>query len=107
MFKPFVFGLMMVFASQVSAVGWHQKDKQQHLTVSTGIATLTYGATNSAWASFGACIGVGLAKELYDQQDYGKFSSEDMQANAIGCGIGMVLGYALFGSKNSGFSVRF
>lgn len=106
MFKKMAIILLMLSASQASALDWKEKDKQQHLTVSTGIATLTYGATGSPWASFGACIGAGLAKELYDQQDYGTFSADDMQANAIGCGIGMGLGYLFFGSKQ-GFSVRF
>lgn len=106
MFKAMVFSLGLLIATSTQALDFREKDKQQHLTVSTGIATLTYGATQSAWMSFGACIGTGLAKELYDQHDYGKFSTEDMQANAIGCGIGMALGYALFGSKQ-GFSVRF
>lgn len=107
MFKAVLFTCGLLVAGNASAVDWREKDKQQHLTVSTGIAAITYGATNSAWVSFGACIGAGLAKELYDQQDYGEFSSEDMQANAIGCGIGMALGYALFGKKHGGFSVRF
>lgn len=107
MFKAALFTFSLAFATSASAIDWEEKDKQQHLSVSTGIATITYGATNSAWVSFGACIGAGLAKELYDQQDYGEFSSEDMQANAIGCGIGMALGYALFGTKQSGFYVQF
>lgn len=90
----------------VAAIDWHEEDKQKHLAVSTSIATITYGVTESAWASLGACLGAGLAKELYDQQDYGTFSSKDMQANAIGCGIGMAAGYVLFGSKQ-GFSIKF
>lgn len=106
MFKPFIIACGLLISFNASAIDWKAQDKQKHLTVSTGVATITYGVTESAWASFGACIGAGLAKELYDQQDYGKFSSEDMKANAIGCGIGVAVGYMFFGSK-SGFSVRF
>ena len=81
--KKFVFILGMVFSLNAHAIDWKEKDKQQHFSVSTGIATFTYGVTESAWASLGVYLGAGLAKELYDQQSYGKFSSQDVNYPAL------------------------
>jgi hypothetical protein len=106
MYKSIILACGILLSSNATAFNWEESDKQKHIAVSTGIATLTYGATNSAWMSMGACVGAGLAKELYDKHDYGEFSSSDMQANAIGCGVGMALGYLLFDSKN-GLSFKF
>lgn len=106
MYKAIVMACSLLLASNANAFDLNESDKQKHMAVSTSIATLTYGATDSAWMSMGACVGTGLAKELYDEQNDGHFSSGDMQANAVGCGIGMALGYLLFDSKN-GLSFKF
>ncbi len=100
-YQCLIFTLMMAFVSQACALDWKESDKQLHFTVSSGISAVVYRATGSAWSSLGVCLGAGFAKELD-----GKFSLEDMQADAIGCGVGLAVGYLFFGDVR-GLSVRF
>lgn len=104
--KHFTMALCLLFAASSNAMDLGESDKQLHLTTSAGIASITYQLTESAWASAGACIVSGFAKELYDKHDYGRFSPEDMQANAIGCGIGLAIGY-LFRGNSRGLTIQF
>ncbi|MDC5812481.1 hypothetical protein OPW07_22400 [Vibrio europaeus] len=71
------------------------KDKLYHLS---GSALLGFG-TNYVlkdWRhAFGTCVTIGLAKEIYDEVDYGGGSTADMAYNIIGCGIGVGVGESL------------
>ena len=48
------------------------------------------------WGAFGACLGIGVLKELKDYRKgqpgyrHGLFSREDLKADAFGCGVGVL-----------------
>ncbi|KPM97528.1 hypothetical protein AOG25_13735 [Vibrio alginolyticus] len=68
-----------------------EKDKKLHFAASTGIG-LASGALIEDWKlSTSVCLGVGLAKEVYDEIDYGGFDEKDMLANAGGCVTGLII----------------
>ncbi len=65
------------------------EDKLKHLGVSTAIG---FGANYviSDWRkAFGACAAIGVAKEIYDEKDYGGGSVEDIAYDLVGCAIGV------------------
>lgn len=86
-----------------------EKDKQMHIAASTAISSLTYVATENWKISFGACMAVGVAKEVMDEVRYGGFDTEDIAANAIGCIVGIPIGKTLVNISNNSltFSRKF
>lgn len=101
---------LLLFSSLAQArepsFDWSARDKQAHAGVSTLLSAGIYQQTKSYGVAFGSCLGIGLAKEIADHTSDGQFSWNDMGANAIGCGTGLVLGRVLFGSSN-GLQFRF
>lgn len=67
-------------------------DKQLHLGLSTAIGYSTNYFIDNNLVKIGACVGVGLAKEVYDEIDYSGFSREDLVYDTIGCTIGVLTG---------------
>ncbi len=74
------------------------EDKLKHLGVSAAVG---FGANYviSDWRkAFGACTAVGIVKEIYDENDYGGGSVEDIAYDLVGCAIGVGVGHS-FGIK--------
>ncbi|CAL9962073.1 hypothetical protein VPHD148_0066 [Vibrio phage D148] len=67
-------------------------DKQKHLVVSTAIGAFTQIHTEDWKTSMAACTAVGLAKELYDEYDYGGFDGKDLAYDVAGCAVGVAVG---------------
>jgi len=87
--SPIILVAALAMASQSSlsmATDWDARDKQYHAAASTLLSTAVYGETRSYGAAMATCLGAGFVKEIYDHQDYGSFSWEDMAANTVGCG---------------------
>ena len=96
-----------------------QKDKKLHFTVSTVIGGVTHSLVDDVQVggitipdyivSSSVCMGVGLAKELYDEQSYGGFSKKDLLADAIGCAAGITFSEfaikPLINSDSAGISI--
>lgn len=91
---------LLMFSASSQALDLTENDKKKHLAASAIISAVTYGITENLYTSYGVCIGTGLAKELYDEVDYGGFSWEDMAADAIGCGLGIGLGKGITWAGN-------
>lgn len=77
-------------------------DKKLHIGVSTVIATTVYIKTTSWQDTMTVCLGVGLAKELYDEVSYGGFDTKDLAADLVGCGLGIALGHTTLQLWQSG-----
>ncbi|WP_230852878.1 hypothetical protein [Vibrio alginolyticus] len=83
--------IMIACMLAVPASADWEKDKKLHFAASTGIG-LASGALIEDWKlSTSVCLGVGLAKEVYDEIDYGGFDEKDMLANAGGCVTGLII----------------
>lgn len=84
-------------------------DKIMHFTASSAIGFAVNGYFEDHQTALAACVTVGLAKELYDQVDYGGFSGQDLVADALGCGLGVVsaeyLGFRLGFERNKDVSM--
>lgn len=81
--------ILIIASSNAMAV---EKDKQKHLAVSTAIgAGSTYFFDDYRY-SFATCMTFGLAKEIYDEIDYGGFDGKDLAYDALGCGLGVLTG---------------
>ncbi len=87
---------MIFLTSQLTfAANLREQDKQKHLAVSAGIATISYSAfraadfnkTSSAILSFILAMGAGHIKEHSDPF----YDEQDMQANAAGASLGLIL----------------
>jgi uncharacterized protein YfiM (DUF2279 family) len=72
-------------------------DKIKHFAVSFALSTVAYNIFRtqtelsdgqSRLAAFGAALGVGLAKELIDDE----FSEKDLVADIAGAGLGVAVG---------------
>ena len=91
--KIILFVCLLLISLNANAL---DRDKQLHLGASTMLGSASYivfkDDTTKALAS---CLSIGLAKELYDEYDYGGFDSKDMVANAIGCGIGYSVSHGI------------
>lgn len=93
-------GALCGSASQVRAqADGFGRDKLLHLTVS---ATLTLGGFSALHAlgvddtlgvpiAVAGALAVGLAKELYDAADYGRFSANDLCWDLLGIATGVLL----------------
>ncbi len=75
------------------------KDKILHFSVTgviAAVATCIADKPSAIVIGGAAGLGAGLAKELYDGMPGGSgFSSDDMIANTLGTGAGVLVGYAL------------
>ncbi|MGC3873573.1 hypothetical protein ACPF7Z_09920 [Halomonas sp. GXIMD04776] len=70
-----------------------ERDEKKHFAASTAISATLTAATDKPWVSFGGCIAVGAAKELYDdRQSDNHFDWQDMKYNTLGCAIGIPIG---------------
>ena len=65
------------------------KDKQLHFGVSTAIGAGAQVYHDNVLKSGLSCMGVGVAKEVIDEIDYGGFDEKDLIADAIGCAVGI------------------
>ncbi len=74
-------------------------DKALHFSATGAISALAACIADkeiALAAGAGAGLGAGLAKEIYDNAPGGTgFSTQDMFANALGTGVGTLLGYSL------------
>lgn len=65
------------------------KDKQLHFGVSTVIGGTMQTLTEDPMISMASCLGIGLAKETYDEYSYGGFDNKDLISRCcwlfIGC----------------------
>ncbi|MGD1527139.1 hypothetical protein [Vibrio owensii] len=82
------FAVLSLFSTSAFAL---EKDKKQHLAVSAAISFATQSVVDDYRISMATCATVGLAKEIYDEVDYGGFSERDLVADLIGCGAGIAL----------------
>lgn len=65
------------------------KDKQLHFGVSAVIGAGSQLYFEDTTKSALACMGVGVAKELIDEHDYGGFDEKGLIADTIGCAVGI------------------
>lgn len=87
-------GALLTFISPILTVtaGDEYKpneDKLYHLGVSTVIGFSANYVMEDWRYALGACTAVGLAKEVYDQLDYGGASIGDLAYDVVGCAIGV------------------
>ena len=80
---------LLTASSQALSV---EEDKVKHFVISSVIGASTQLYAYDWKTSMSTCIGVGLAKELYDQYDYNGFSEKDLVADVLGCSVGVLLG---------------
>lgn len=76
---------LLIASSQALAV---EEDKVKHFAVSGAIGASMQLYTENWKTSMATCVGVGLAKELYDNG----FSEKDLVADLVGCSVGVLLG---------------
>lgn len=67
-------------------------DKKLHFGVSTAVGAASQVFVGDWRASMSICMGVGLAKELYDEYSYNGFDTEDLLWDAAGCAAGVIVG---------------
>lgn len=87
-----IFMCIFTSASTYSKV---EEDKQLHFGVSSIIGYGTTYMLETGAARYGTCIGIGLAKEIYDEYDYGVFSKDDLIYDTLGCVVGVMSGRAI------------
>lgn len=85
--RVILFSFMMI-----PSIAWSSDfsdiDKQAHFFSGYAIESTVYDATDSRAASMSAACGAGVAKELYDQYDYGGFDEKDALATCLGSVFG-------------------
>jgi len=84
--KKLLIAIALLTSMNASAL---EKDKQMHIGASAAIGVTSQYYFDSYAKSALTCMSVGVAKELYDEVDYGGFSKEDLLADAVGCAIGI------------------
>ncbi|MFS1428063.1 hypothetical protein LMH73_013115 [Vibrio splendidus] len=72
-------------------------DRILHTGASMIVGSGMMVATNDRLTSYSMCAAVGIAKELYDEMDYGGASAKDLFFDALGCVIGVEGSVMLFG----------
>ncbi len=70
-----------------------ESDKQRHIALSALIFGTSYMITEDATTSALIAFGTGLAKELYDDRNGHGIDPQDLEANAVGIGIGILWVY--------------
>lgn len=77
-----------------TALGFGE-DKIKHVSVSAAITVSAYQVfegTDNPWLyAQASCLAVGVAKEIYDEIDYGGFDMDDLAADAVGSLAGSLL----------------
>lgn len=68
-----------------------ESDKKMHFAVSAGLGFAANSIMDDYRYSMASCMAVGVAKEVYDEIDYGGFSEKDLVADLLGCGVGVVV----------------
>lgn len=89
------FTCIILFSFNTLAANFRQEDKQKHAVYSAGLSSVSYAAFRSAKYSVASsmllsmtlALGVGHLKESSDPF----YDHEDMQANAAGAGVGLIL----------------
>lgn len=81
-----------LLAPALTSCAGMQDDKQKHFAASYIIGYSSQLATESKYESAAICGGVGLAKEAYDELDYGGFDEKDLLYDAVGCIAGIYTG---------------
>ncbi len=72
------------------------KDKIKHFLISFVLAALIYWLTQNEWLAILSTLGVGLAKELYDQnkgKNTAKESLADILTDVVGITLGILFSY--------------
>lgn len=86
--------LALLLLCSTQALAAPEYDKRMHIAASATIAASLYVVVErknkSHWYTFGGCMAVGVAKEVYDELDYGGFSGGDLAADAVGCLAGIL-----------------
>ncbi len=83
--------LVVMGLTDAQASSWDE-DKAKHAKVSFAMGSVAQMYTEDWKVSMGACMAVGLAKEVYDEYSYGGFDGKDLLADAVGCSIGVIAG---------------
>lgn len=80
-----------------------------HITLSSLMGTVSYIFTEDVSDTLILCNGVGLIKEVYDEISYNGFNSEDLLFNALGCGIGVLVGSTVVSAfkQNDAFGFQY
>ena len=81
--------LILLFALASFGSQAVEQDKVLHFGVSTAIGAGSQLYFEDTTKSALTCMGVGVAKELMDEADYGGFDEKDLIADAIGCAVGI------------------
>ena len=91
-------GAMLAYsvpAKAESADPWTGPDKVKHVGVSAGFGVVASGFSDDKRKAWGACMVVGLGKEVADRMGLGQASAKDLAADALGCALGVATGRAL------------
>lgn len=84
--KSLLFSLIMMIPLNLSAMEY---DKKLHLGMGTSIGFFTQSFIDDPMISFMACSSAGLAKEIYDEIDYGGADHRDLLFSMFGCAVGV------------------
>lgn len=68
-----------------------EDDKGKHLAASVAIGGAAEWYFEDYATSMAICAGIGVAKEVYDEIDYGGFDAEDLAYDIVGCAIGVAI----------------
>lgn len=82
--RKLIFFLLLFFSPFVFS-----NDKELHLLSSGFVGSVAQYSSGSKPVSYGLCLSAGLAKEFYDQIDYGGFDHNDIVVDIIGCILGV------------------
>ena len=90
--KIILVNILLFMSEQIVTVEYDKEnnDDQYHIVVSVVIGGGAQYFLRNWKYSMAACLSVGLAKEVYDQVDYGGFSKKDLAKDAIGCTMGVL-----------------
>ncbi len=83
-------------------------DKIKHFGLSVGMAGIGAMVFQSPKIGFGACMAVGVAKEVYDARTPGHTASaKDLIADAAGCVVGAYVGGLMIRPRRDGVAVAY
>lgn len=85
--------LFMLLPFPSHAFDSDESDKQRHIALTALIFGSAYVITEDATTSALIAFGAGLAKELYDDRNGHGIDPQDLEANAVGVGIGFLWVY--------------
>ncbi|EGQ9284545.1 hypothetical protein F7U66_01560 [Vibrio parahaemolyticus] len=84
--RHFIVALLFVSTGANATLG---VDKYMHFGVSTVMASSGYLYSGDTTTAFGACLAVGIGKEIYDHIDYHHFDVGDLVFDSFGCATGV------------------